>query len=489
MGKVYRVIANLAPTKHLHMQRLVLSVLLLWLSLPTSAQSLAQRIATAFRTFEIHESLANGTASLTVINAKTGEVVFAKNEQLGMAPASTLKTVTAATAYYTLGANHTFETTAYYTGQIDASGTLKGDLVIQGSGDPSLGSDRFPQTADTALLTAWVAAVRTAGIRKIEGRVIADDRLYGGQTAPRGWTWQDMGNYYGAGVSALNWRENSVGINFTPGASPEAPTRIGTTTADLSYLQLVNETTTGNRGTGDHVYAFSAPYSSRIYLRGTYGIDLKKTIYLSLPDGAYDAAHQLREALQRDEITVDGMPTTTHLLLLAGSDIPTGGTIIHTHHSPALGELIYWFNQKSINLYGEALLLAMAKRQTGKATTRDGAEMLQEFWSTKLDLPASALKLMDGSGLSPENRITTNALARILTSVKSEPWFVSFFESLPTYNGMKMKSGTIGGVLGYAGYQTNQDGTPLVFSLLVNNYNGSATPMRRRMFQLLNVLK
>src|SRR3546814_7029538 len=109
--------------------------------------------------------------------------------------------------------------------------------------------------------------------------------------------------------------------------------------------------------------------------------------------------------------------------------------------------------------------------------------MLQDFWSTKLDLPASALKLMDGSGLSPENRITTNALARILTSVKSEPWFASFFESLPTYNSMKMKSGTIGGVLGYAGYQTNQDGTPLVFSLLVNNYNGSATPMRRRMFQ------
>src|SRR3546814_11373466 len=101
MGKVYRVIANLAPTKYLHMQRLVLSVLLLWLSLPTSAQSLAQRIATAFRTFETHESLANGMASLTVINAKTGEVVFAKNEQLGMAPASTLKTVTAATAYYT----------------------------------------------------------------------------------------------------------------------------------------------------------------------------------------------------------------------------------------------------------------------------------------------------------------------------------------------------------------------------------------------------
>src|SRR5690606_16515032 len=155
----------------------------------------------------------------------------------------------------------------------------------------------------------------------------------------------------------------------------------------------------------------------------------------------------------------------------------------------ALRELVYWFNQKSINLYGEAFLLAMTKHQSGKTATRDGAEMLQEFWSTKLDLPTDELKLMDGSGLSPENRVTTNALARILASVRNEPWFASFFESLPTYNGMKMKSGTIGGVLGCAGYQTNTSGTPLVFPLVVNNYNGTATPMRRRMFQLLDVLK
>src|SRR3546814_19708346 len=104
-------------------------------------------------------------ASLTGINAKTGEVVFAKNEQLGMAPASTLKTVTAATAYYTLGADHTFETTLYYVGHIDASGTLKGDLIIQGSGDPSLGSDRFPLTDDTALLSSWVKEIGRASCR------------------------------------------------------------------------------------------------------------------------------------------------------------------------------------------------------------------------------------------------------------------------------------------------------------------------------------
>ncbi|MBK1440878.1 D-alanyl-D-alanine carboxypeptidase/D-alanyl-D-alanine-endopeptidase [Parapedobacter sp. ISTM3] len=472
------------------MKHTLLTLLIAFITtLHTAGQTLPQKIAAAFRSFEAHESLANGVASLTVINANTGQVIFAKNEKLGMAPASTLKTATAAAAYQTLGATYTFETTLSYTGQIDASGTLKGNIIIHGSGDPSLGSDRFPQTSDTLLLSAWLRAIKAAGIRSIDGQIIADDRSYNGQTAPGGWTWQDMGNYYGAGVSALNWRENAVGVNFIAGTATGSLTRIAGTTADISYLQLVNETTTGGRGTGDHVYAFSAPYASRIYLRGTYGIDLKKTIYIALPDGAYDAAYQLHRKLEEAGIRQTSTPTTAHILLLGGNNVPSGGSILHTHRSPTLGELVYWFNQKSINLYGEALLKAVAARTDGKIDTRDAAESLQKFWANKLGIPAGELRIKDGSGLSPENRVTTHALARILTSAKQEPWFASFFESLPVYNGMKMKSGTIGGVLGYVGYQTSGDGTPLVFALLVNNYQGTATPMRQRMFRLLDALK
>lgn len=454
-----------------------------------NAQSLVQKLDAAFRAFESQESLANGIASLIVLNAETGQVVFAKNEKIGLAPASTLKTITSTAAYHILGANYTFETTLFYSGEIDANGILKGDIVVQGHGDPSLGSDRFPQTTDTVLLSTWVKAIQAAGIRKIDGRVIADDRLYDGQTAPRGWTWQDMGNYYGAGVSSLNWRENAFGINFQTGLRTGDPTQVISTTSDVSYLQLVNETTTGQRGTGDRVYAFSSPYSSRIYLRGTYGIDLKKTVYLSVPDGAYDAAFQLHQALDRATVQQTYPPITAHVMALSGNEAPAHGTLLHRHQSPALSELVYWFNQKSINLYGETLLKAMAYQRNDKTDTRDASEMLRDFWVEKAGIPKGELRIMDGSGLSPENRVTTNALARILLSVRKEPWFASFFESLPTYNGMRMKSGTIGGVLGYAGYHTNKEGKPFVFALLVNNYQGAAGPMRQRMFRILDNLK
>lgn len=471
------------------MKHLFFSLFAVCLSSFVTAQSLSQKINRAFQTFESHESLAHGAASLTVINANTNQVVFAKNEKLGLAPASTLKTITSAAAYYILGADHTFETTLSYSGNIGPEGKLTGDIIIHGSGDPSLGSDRFPHTLSQNILSRWVKAIKDAGIKEIEGAIVVDDALYNGHTAPRGWTWQDMGNYYGAGVSALNWRENAVGINFRAGATLDAPTTIVNTTEDISYVQLINETTTGAKGTGDRVYAFSAPYSSHIYLRGTYGMDLKKTIFLSVPDGAYDAAYQLHSALDQAGIKQTSAPTTFHLLQLAGGDIPRSGTVLQAHRSPTLGELIYWFNQKSINLYGEAFLKAMVHLREGKSDTRDGAEMLSKFWTDRLDIAPGELKIMDGSGLSPENRITTHALTRILAAVRKEPWFGSFYESIPTYNGMKMKSGTIGGVLGYTGYQTAPDGSTLVFALLVNNYQGATQPMRQRMFQLLNVLK
>ena len=471
------------------MRQLLFLCLSLCVTSVAVAQSLSQKIATAFQRIESDESLAFGVASLTVINANTNEVVFAANEKVGLAPASTLKTLTSAAAYYLLGTDYTFETTLAYSGEIDAQGHLKGDIIIRGSGDPSLGSDRFPETLDQTILAKWVSAIQQAGIRHIDGAIIADDALYNGHTAPGGWTWQDMGSYYGAGVSALNWRENAVGIRFRAGSKTGAPTAIAGTTADVSYLQLVNETTTGARGSGDGVYAFSAPYSSRIYLRGTYGIDLRKTVYLSVPDGAYDAAYQLGQALEAAGTTQTGAPTTFHSIKLVGGDVPSTTRALYTHRSPTLGKLVYWFNRVSINLYGEALLKAMVYQQEGKTETREGAEMLRDFWSGRLAIAPGELKIMDGSGLSPENRVTTHAMARILTSVRNTPWFESFYESLPTYNGMKMKSGTIGGVLGYTGYQTTANGTPLVFSLLVNNYQGPAQPMRQRMYQLLNTLK
>lgn len=455
-------------------------------------------IRKAYEQFAGLPQLRNATVSLTVLDVHTGKPVFMANEHVGLTPASTLKNITAATAFHLLGSDFRFRTELAYLGTIDINGVLHGDLVVSGMGDPSLGSTRFEETRPDRILQQWTKALREAGIHSIEGRILVDDLLFGGYRAPGGWPWHDMGNYYGAGISAVNWMENIFGVSLRPGSAVGEPTGIRELSTDISYVKLINEVCTGAPGTGDEVYGFSAPYSERIFLRGHYGIDLQKEILLSLPDPAYQLVYDLKNYLDGEGIQHRGTIDTYYRLQSEGNApayLNEGLTMLTVHESPTLGELVYWFNQKSINLYGEALLLAIALRldpdnsQGSWTDSRKAARLMRDFWVRKIDLLPSALRMSDGSGLSPDNRTTTYAQARILASCQNESWFGPFHRSLPTNNGITMKSGTIGGVLGYAGFHTNTKGEDFVFSVLVNNYDGPARAMRANIFRLLDALK
>ena len=368
-------------------------------------------------------------------------------------------------------------------------GVLHGDIILIGSGDPTLGSHRYAESKADVLLARWVSSIRAAGIKRIKGKVIGDDRLYNGHQTPGGWTWSDMGNYYGAGVSSLNWRENAFKVVLKSGIKVGDPVKLLTTEPDVSYLKILNEVTTGPVGSGDQVYAYSAPYSSVIHLRGTYGIDLDKKIELSLPDGSYDVAFDLSKELRDNGIMVDERETTAFLMEHSGISIPLISQLLDSYLSPRLSEIADRFNKVSINLYGEALLKAIAVQIGEKPTTADMVKWEQGYWNKKLGIELGEMKIRDGSGLSPETRVTTLAMVKILNYARAQPWFDCFYDNLPVYNNMKMKSGTISSVLGYAGYQNASDGSSLVFSLLINNYQDSAPSMRQKMFKTLNSLK
>lgn len=462
------------------------------LSLGVQAQEIKNKLDKAYQQFLNSGKLPNGIAAFTVLDGKTGQVILDKNGSLGLPTASTLKVITAITALDILGADYTYKTHLYYNGEIDSLGVLHGDIIVQGTGDPTLGSDRYAESNEETLLNKWVYGIRNAGITGIEGRIIGDDTFYNGIDMPAGWNWGDMGNYYGAGISGLNWRENKLGVVFAPAAIGK-PTPIAKFTHVLdSTVQIINEVLTGANGTGDNVYAYSAPYSNIIYLRGSHGKDLKKTIEISVPDPALDLAYQLKEALRSNEIGVEDSLctiTTGKRLLNEGVALPQGNKELDVHQSPPLKDIVHWFNQKSINLYGEALLKSIGLISGNKPNTDEAAGLLAKYWEQKLQIPTSELNIKDGSGLSPQNRITSKAMAKIMNYAQDRPWFAAFEKSLPTINQMTMKSGTIGGVLGYTGYQMNSAGQKFTFSLLVNNYMGGATAMRQEMFKLLNSLK
>lgn len=470
------------------MRRLLpISFLLLFTSITAGAQTLNQKLQSAFNHLQQDTQCQYASMSLTVLDAKTGEVVFAANPNTGLATASTLKTITSITAFNILGADFRYQTQFGYSGSISPDGTLNGDVIIKGSGDPTLGSWRYDTTHEDIILNQMVTALQKAGVKKISGRIVGDDSIFGTQSIPDGWIWQDVGNYYGAGASGLTWRENQFDIKLATGS---VGTLIGVsrTVPATPYLTFRSELTNAPAGTGDNAYAYLPINTNLVYLRGTYAADqTKKAISVALPDPAYDAAFRLNDTLNHLGINVSGGAASRLTLAAKDQPLPVIGQTLTTIQSPPLGKIVYWLNQKSINLYAEQLLKTIAWKMGKSPSTGNGVQVEQDFWKQR-GIDPNSLNVADGSGLSPGDRVTTKTLATILQSAKGAPWFNDFYESLPVYNNMKMKSGSILNVLCYAGYQTYH-GRELCFSIMVNNYNGSSRGIKEKMFRVLDELK
>ncbi len=450
------------------------------------AQFPVAKLDQAYQNLVADEQAKYAITSLCVLDAQTGKIIYAKNENIGLATASTLKTITSATAFGVLGKDFKYQTTLAYSGKITADGTLQGDLIIIGGGDPTLGSWRYEQSKEKVVLNTWVSAIKEAGIKKIEGAIIGDDSLFGTQSMPEGWIWQDMGNYYGAGGSSLTWRENQFDIHLKPGPSTGAEVGIQETVPAMPYLKVVNELKTGSAGSGDNAYAFLPPYSNLAYLRGTWGMGIGKAgISLALPDPAYDAAYRLQDTLARLNIA-SNQATTARRLNLDGKNVPSLTQKLSTISSPDLSEIVYWFNKKSVNLYGEQLLKTIAWKSGKTPSTRNGAAAVINYWSAK-GLDKNALNILDGSGLSPGTRVTTLAMANILFQVQKEDWFAAYQNSFPENNGMKLKSGSINDVSAYAGYYTDKNGNKYIAVININNYSGSG--ISKKLFKVLDALK
>ena len=459
------------------MHPFLLSFFALLLSTAGGAQTVASRLSDAFGTFEKDAQLQQGIASLYVVDALTGKVIFEKNARTGLAPASTQKVITSVTAYELLGAPFRYRT------EFSIVSEGGGDyLVIHPSGDPTLGSWRWKATGEEGMVNRLVASLKAAGVKSILGAKL-EEKGWEDEPVPDGWIWQDIGNYYGAGARSLNWRENQFDIYLSSGNSIGDGVTIAGTKPQLYHYKLKSLVTSAAKGTGDNAYIYFPLQGGEGVIRGTIPAgESRFTISGSLPypyrQFVSTVAHRLSGAGPLLNVSPE----------FAQKSPMTGLRKVHAEVSPPLDSIIYWFNRKSINLYGEALVKTVAFRKEGRGTTEKGIGLLQAFWKGKGIAPTE-LNMVDGSGLSPLNRVTTRAQVTILLHARNQAWFPGFYAALPEYNGMKMKSGTIRDVKGFTGYHRSADGKEYVFSFLVNNYNGSASTLVQKMYAVLNVLK
>lgn len=457
----------------------VLCIGFLLFSLSSGAQELSAKISPKVQALLKDPSMKHAAFAIAVLDAETGKELYGYNQQLGMAPASTLKVLTAMAALEQLGPDYRFETRLSYTGEIK-NGTLSGNLVITGTGDPSLGSWRYSSFTEEKCWQQWMDMIRSKGIKKITGTVLINEAGWDQERTPEGWIWQDIGNYYGAGAGALNWRENQYDLILASGSSIGMPVSIIRTKPELHGVTIRSALTTAAKGTGDNAYIFLPPGSREGVVRGT--IPLGETAF-SISGAMPDPAAQLRESF-KIKLSAAGIELAQDPI---HSDLKNPEHL-GTLYSPKLDSLVYWFLRKSINLYGEAMIKQLALKAGKSPSTEEGVDQLVSFWKQR-GIEPGALQLMDGSGLSPQNRVTALALAKALHWSAGRPWYNLFYAGLPTYNGMKIKSGSINGARAYAGFHQAASGRKYAVAILVNNYTGSGSAAVRSLYSVLDALK
>jgi D-alanyl-D-alanine carboxypeptidase/D-alanyl-D-alanine-endopeptidase (penicillin-binding protein 4) len=423
-------------------------------------------------------ALEHGYWSVLVRSLRTGDTLYALNPRKLMLPASNMKTVTLAAAAERLGWTFTYTTELYAAGAIDA-GVLNGDLVVVGSGDPSI----MAENAD-AIFGGWAERLKAAGIRSISGRVIGDDSAFEDNGLGFGWSWDDLPDDYAAGVSALQFNENAVRVTVTPG--PAAGDSAGISVAPSgSGLDLVNSVTTSAADSAVSLTARRLPGSMRLAIGGSIPAGHSPAaLAVSVENPTLFFARALRLALIANGVDVRGPAVDADDV----HDMPPRPRApIATHTSPPLSTLAVRLMKISQNLYAETLLktLAPAAPRTAERGRAEVAAALQPW-----GVGADSLIQRDGSGLSRYDFVTAEALVTILAHVNhDEPLRGAFVASLPIAgrdgtlsNRMKgtaadgnarAKTGSMTGVRSTAGYVTSASGEPLVFAILANNFDVS----------------
>lgn len=409
---------------------------------------------------------------------EAGNFVYEYQGNKGLSTASTQKIFTAATALEVLGKNYQWTTTASHSGTV-SNGTLNGNLFINSNGDPTLGSWRYDGYKPENFRDKLIAAIKTKGISKITGDLVIDDSYFDFQTVPGGWPWDDMGNYYGAGVWSVNWRENQFDIN-TNGKD------IKNFNIELQNVKWVNDLKTA--GTSDQSLIFTAPHSDVAHINGSLPAK-NMTVSGATPNPPLQLGAEIKTWLKENGINFNGKIVTSSQQRIEGQSVSAlpKSNIFFEYKSPTLDKVVYWFLKKSVNLYGETLVKTIAKEKKGEGSFKVGVDYMKDFWKGK-GINQYMINFADGSGLSPQNYVSARAEVQALLWAKKQPWFYEFFDGFPTQgNGMVMKSGTMKDTKSFAGYHTSASGKKYVFSIIINNYQSS--DVSNALYKVLNVLK
>lgn len=397
-------------------------------------------------------------------------------------PASNLKLVVSAVALERLGRDFTWRTSVYATRPIGRDGTLEGDLVLYGRGDPNL-SGRFA-TSMTAIFETLADSLAALGLRRVTGALVADDSYWDRDYLRGEWEAYDTLWWYAAPVGALGFNDNAIDFAVRPGVRVGEPPIIEGEPAS-AFWTLDNRSVTGPPGASTTFDLRRDPGTNRIEAYGVLPIDADpRTEYFAVVDPARWAGTMLLEVLEARGIAVEGPVELVRDPVR--SQIAAGGAVeLAAWISPPLSRVVETINQRSQNWHAEQLLKTLGKEVVGEGSWQAGFAVERETLAA-LGVDTTAFLLRDASGLAAENLLTPRALVELLVAARGRPWGDVYLASLPVAAGetgslrrrfvdtagahrVRAKTGFIENVYALSGYLTTLAGRELAFSVIVNH--------------------
>lgn len=411
----------------------------------------------------------------------SGDDIFHFHEKERKIPASSFKPVTTGFLWLEKGAEHRWRSTVSIVGKINQEGVLKGNVVITPSGDPAFAS-RYVNAASLGdMLHEIHTSLRNSGITCIDGHLVLDVSGFQDNPVPGTWPREDVGNYYGAGYFAMNVLDNSYEICFEGQRRVGDVPRIKRVEPALNELNWEIKLQTAEKGTGDQAYIFGGPETDHKVIYGTIPAGENDfCIKGSMPDPPGFFLDTLSAYCEKRGMQHNGVR-------LSNSVLDNRGELIWEHLSPTLEEMAQPCLHKSLNSYADGFLFELSGDE-GR-TWSDAISVLAD----KIDavIPAGpATVLYDGSGMSPSNGISSaklaGSLAYFYNNIEVPGSFMNCFTRDNRNSDIRLKSGSLAGVVSYSGYILKEKAQPVCFSIMANQVHSEQKDLvRQQMLQFI----
>ncbi|MFN2443402.1 MAG: D-alanyl-D-alanine carboxypeptidase/D-alanyl-D-alanine-endopeptidase [Thermoanaerobaculia bacterium] len=462
-------------------RKIALSVSILILLVPAGELSGRQPAAAGAGLEQRVQSLFNdpvaarSNASLMVAEVESGRVVAARNPRRPVSPASNMKLFTSAAGIELLGSDFQFRTIVAIQGTVDPIGTLHGDVLITGRGDPTIGG-RFHDGDAAEVIRRWAAELRRAGVKTVGGNLIFEHGYFDDQWVHPTWPEDQLVNWYEAPVSALSIQEGCVMVRVK--STNPGQRAIVELEPPNDYMTVENTCVTG-RGRG--VFITRKRDTNTLIVKGNTPARSGPTeIFVTVLYPVNYFANVVHSTFAREGISVQGK------VLLTERENRDGWRTV-TEHTTPISVVNFVINKKSQNFYAEQLLKAIGAEKKGRGSWENGSAAVTEWLVAEVGVAPEEFAMVDGSGMSRFNRASADSFIKLLRHMWTRPSRTDFISSMP-YTGepdsrlrrrlnqppyarsVYAKTGYLSGAIGLSGYVQGQSGKMYAFSFLFNDY-------------------